>query len=60
MPLASIARLQTLERQTLAFVRTRFPGRRATGRQNGRLISTVAAGIRGNAEDEGPKVDAER
>jgi uncharacterized phage protein gp47/JayE len=48
MPLTSIASLQTLEQQTLAFIRTRFPGR-ATGRQNflGKIARVVAMALFG-------------
>jgi hypothetical protein len=54
MPLTSIASLQTLEQQTLAFVRPRFP-RRATGRQNflgkiARLVAMALFGLQRTAE----------
>jgi uncharacterized phage protein gp47/JayE len=48
MPLSSIASLDKLEQQAIAFVRTRFPGR-ATGRQNflGKIARVVAMALFG-------------
>jgi hypothetical protein len=48
MPLTSIASLDRLEQQAIAFVRTRFPGR-ATGRQNflGKIARVVAMALFG-------------
>jgi hypothetical protein len=46
MPLTSVASLQTLEQQAIAFVRNRFPGR-ATGPQNflGKIARVVAMAL---------------
>jgi uncharacterized phage protein gp47/JayE len=54
MPLTSIASLDVLEQQAIAFVRTRFPGR-ATGRQNflgkiARVVAMALFGLRRTAE----------
>lgn len=48
MPLTSVASLQTLEQQAIAFVRNRFPGR-ATGPQNflGKIARVVAMALFG-------------